>query len=118
MKNCNFLPIIKCLLYKFIVQLCLALYGPLTGGWVAADDDTDPYIVVNMEAPYIFSKIHLQGQQDEPNWVEAYRVYYSDDGGIWTLYHDANSEFVSFIYPGTYYLTTVREMDIIVNFIG
>ena len=96
MKNCNFLPIIKCLLYKFIVQLCLALYGPLTGGWVAADDDTDPYIVVNMEAPYIFSKIHLQGQQDEPNWVTAFKIYYRENQTTnWTLYQDDVGEYVS-----------------------
>jgi hypothetical protein len=38
--------------------------GVLAGGWVAGINDANQYIEVNMEAPYKFTQIHMQGQED------------------------------------------------------
>ncbi|VDI79459.1 Hypothetical predicted protein [Mytilus galloprovincialis] len=72
------------------------VFGPLAGGWVAGTNDLDQYIEVNMEEFYQIKQIHLQGQQDEANWVTAFRVYYVDNTtGNWTLYKNDVGEFVS-----------------------
>ncbi|XP_071121965.1 uncharacterized protein [Mytilus edulis] len=70
------------------------IYGPLTGGWVADDTDMAPYIQVNLEDAYKITKVHLQGQQDEPNWVESFQITFSNDGSVWTLYHDDSGEYI------------------------
>lgn len=73
-----------------------AVFGPLAGGWVAGTNDLDQYIEVNMEEFYQIKQIHLQGQQDEANWVTSFRVYYVDNtAGNWTLYKNDGGEFVS-----------------------
>jgi hypothetical protein len=39
-----------------------------------------------MEEAYKLTTFYLQGQSDEPNWVTAYKLYYTDDPmGNWTL---------------------------------
>ena len=69
--------------------------GPLSGGWIAAMNDNNQYIDVNMEEIYIIKKIHIQGQQDEPNWVTAFQIYFVDNTtGNWTLYHEYTGEYV------------------------
>lgn len=51
-----------------------------------------------MEELYNIKQIHLQGQQDEPNWVTAFQIYYIHNTmGNWTLYHDDSGEYVSFL---------------------
>jgi hypothetical protein len=46
-----------------------------------------------MEEAYKLTTFYLQGQSDEPNWVTAYKLYYTDDPmGNWTLYQDSTGE--------------------------
>ena len=69
------------------------------GGWIAGSNDVDQYIQVDMEEAYKLTTFYLQGQSDEPNWVTAYKLYYTDDPmGNWTLYQDSTGEFVSQLY--------------------
>ena len=52
-----------------------------------------------MEEAFKLTTFYLQGQSDEPNWVTAYKLYYTDDPmGNWTLYQDSTGEFVSQLY--------------------
>ena len=76
--------------------IILASLGPLSGGWVAGSNDTNQYIQVNLEEPYRIKQIHIQGQQDEPNWVTAFKIYYRENQTTnWTLYQDDVGEYVS-----------------------
>ena len=50
-----------------------------------------------MEEPYKFTQIHLQGQEDEANWVTAFKIYFNNsDTGNWSLYQHESGEFVSY----------------------
>ncbi|VDI75919.1 thrombospondin 2/3/4/5 [Mytilus galloprovincialis] len=86
------------------------VFGPLAGGWVAGTNDLDQYIEVNMEEFYQIKQIHLQGQQDEANWVTSFRVYYVDNtAGNWTLYKNDGGEF---IFLGNNDQDTIRTTDL------
>ncbi|KAL5007409.1 hypothetical protein ScPMuIL_016215 [Solemya velum] len=57
------------------------------GGWVAGVNDKNQYFQVDMEVPYKYTKIHLQGVDGEPKWITSFRVFYTNnDTGPWTLY--------------------------------
>ncbi|XP_052067581.1 uncharacterized protein LOC127706896 isoform X1 [Mytilus californianus] len=87
------------------------VFGPLAGGWVAGTNDLDQYIEVNMEEFYQIKQINLQGQQDEANWVTAFRVYYVDNTtGNWTLYKNDAGEF---IFLGNNDQDTIRTTDLV-----
>jgi len=83
--------------YSKLFTLHLANFGPLTGGWVAGINDGNQYIGVNMDEPYKLTQIHMQGQEDEANWVTAFRMYFIDsDTGNWSVYQHESGEFVSY----------------------
>jgi hypothetical protein len=85
------------IIYSKLFTLHSAEFGPLAGGWVAGINDANQYIEVNMETPYKFTQIHMQGQEDEANWVTAFRVYFNNsDTGNWSPYQHESGEFVSY----------------------
>lgn len=85
------------IIYSKLFTLHLAEFGSLTGGWVAGINDDNQYIEVNMEEPSKLTQIHMQGQEDEANWVTAFRVYFNNsDTGNWSLYQHESGEFVSY----------------------
>ncbi|XP_071121963.1 uncharacterized protein [Mytilus edulis] len=81
-----------------------------SGAWVAGTNDADQYIQVDMEDPYKFTKLYLQGQSDEANWVTAFKLYYTDDdAGNWTLYQSTSGEF---IFLGNIDSTSTAELTL------
>ncbi|KAJ8299288.1 hypothetical protein KUTeg_023348 [Tegillarca granosa] len=60
--------------------------GGLTGGWVAAVDDTNQWIQVNLSTLHYVHIVQLQGREDEANWVTSLSIYYSNDSSNWIQY--------------------------------
>lgn len=42
-----------------------------------------------------FSRMILQGRDDEANWVTTFSAYYSTDGATWTKFVDSKGDDVS-----------------------
>ena len=59
-----------------------------SGGWVAATDDTDQWIQVDLQERYYYNELWIQGRSDEANWVTNLTVLTSDDAQNWTTYAD------------------------------
>ena len=46
------------------------------GGWIAADDDTDPWFQVNFITNVTISGIATQGVDKDESWVTSYEISY------------------------------------------
>lgn len=69
------------------MYLFSAVIGFLAGGWVAQNLDTNQYIQIDLKEPYKFTAVHVQGREDQDQWVTSYQLYYSDqEAGPWNLY--------------------------------
>ena len=54
-----------------------------SGGWIAADDDTEPWFQVNFIINTTVTAILTQGQDDGQNYVKEYTVmFFNGEGGL------------------------------------
>ncbi|ELU16245.1 hypothetical protein CAPTEDRAFT_57683, partial [Capitella teleta] len=61
-----------------------------SGGWVAEVEDANQWIMVDMQEPYNYHKMLVQGRQDSAMWVDTFAIYSSQDGVTFTGYTDEN----------------------------
>ena len=74
------------------------VYSGLSGGWVAGVADTNQYLEVDMNLPYKFTKVHIQGRQDADEWVTSFKIFYYTDGtSSWDEYTHSNGQNVIYI---------------------
>ncbi|KFM64508.1 Hemocytin, partial [Stegodyphus mimosarum] len=64
--------------------------------WVAAKDDENPFIQVDLLTFINVTGIMTQGRNDANEWVTAYRLEYSDDGQDWISVDDNSSNAMEF----------------------
>lgn len=63
------------------------------GGWVAGVSDTNQYFQVDMQVLYKFTKVHIQGREDENEWVTSFKLlYYDAKNSNWTAYVNNNGQ--------------------------
>ena len=67
----------------------------MTGGWVAAVNDINQWLQVDMTTAYKFQKVMIQGREDEDMWVTKFTITYSDDGAVFELYKNINGTSVN-----------------------
>ena len=75
-----------------------------SGGWKSQPDDPNPWLMVDLENPYVFTQVAIQGHDVLPYWVTRFSLNYSDDNSLW--YQHLNSStgtFVYFVLYITYY---------------
>jgi hypothetical protein len=62
--------------------------GERVGAWIAATDDTNPWLQVNFKSNVTVRGITTQGRSDKGEWVTTYEVSYSIDGMNFDTYED------------------------------
>lgn len=65
---------------------------------------------MDVQNPYIFHYILIQGRSDEAMWVDSYSIYYSYDDVSYTKYADENGTDVSEHFLLKIILTTVMDV--------
>lgn len=67
------------------------IYSHLAGGWVAGTVDINQYVEIDMNMPYKYTVVQIQGRSDANEWVTAFKLmYYNDTLGGWQVYTDAS----------------------------
>ena len=64
------------------------IYGERVGAWVAAADDTNPWLKVDFKSNATVRGITTQGRFHEAEWVVTYEVSYSIHGLIFDTYEE------------------------------
>lgn len=54
------------------------------------------FLQIDMEVPYVFNQIAIQGHDQSPYWITEFNLYYSDDSVAWTAHTDDAGNFMSF----------------------
>lgn len=87
-----------CWLLRLVLFIITEDLGGLTGGWVAAVDDVNQWIQVNMSTLHYIHIVQIQGREDEANWVTSLSMYYSNDSFNWIQYVNETGNTVSIIH--------------------
>ena len=60
--------------------------GQKTGGWVASDDDTQPWIRVDFRVNVTLKAISTQGREDADEWIRSYEISYGTNASALQKY--------------------------------
>jgi len=95
------ITVVVCTLYWSTVLgtlhcICLITdaFSGLAGAWVAGVADTSQWLEVNMNMPYKFTAIQIQGRSDEEQWVTSFKIEYYD-GATWLTYQNSGGDTVT-----------------------
>lgn len=64
---------------------------------MAAIDDVNQWIQVDMETEHRIHIVQLQGRDEEANWVTSFSISYSTDGANWNTYQNSSGYNVSIV---------------------
>ena len=69
-----------------------AIYARLNtdGAWVAANDDKNQWVKVNMYRQTVITGVKMQGNPSSDKWVTRYKVEFSLDHALWKYIPDEN----------------------------
>ncbi|XP_060579535.1 uncharacterized protein LOC132736424, partial [Ruditapes philippinarum] len=85
-------------------------YSRLAGAWVAGVLDTNQYVEVDMNMPYRYTAVYIQGRSDADEWVTSFKLlYFDEETSVWTTYTDALG---SDTFVGNTDRTTVVRYDL------
>ena len=56
--------------------------------WCARPSDTNPYLQINLQTPYIICAVSTQGNSQADHWVKNYTLQFSNDGTTWMVYRE------------------------------
>ncbi|WAR01795.1 TSP3-like protein [Mya arenaria] len=86
------------------------VYSELAGAWVAKVADTSQYMEVDMDLPYRFTKVHIQGREDADEWITSFKIlYYNDTSSSWDEYTDSSGQN---IFLGTTGRDAINVLDL------
>ncbi|XP_048579550.1 lactadherin-like isoform X2 [Nematostella vectensis] len=68
-----------------------ARLGTTSGAWCAGSGDVSPYLQVDLGSSHMICAVATQGDPSADQWVQTYRINYSDDGANWTNYRENNT---------------------------
>ena len=60
------------------------------GAWIAAIDDKNQWVEVNMFRQTVVTGVNMQGNPSSDNWVTRYKVEFSLDHAVWEYVPDEN----------------------------
>ena len=60
------------------------------GMWIAANNDKNQWIEVNLYRQTVVTGVNIQGNPSPDNWVSKYKVEYSLDHVTWDFVSDEN----------------------------
>ena len=69
----------------------------LSGGWKPLQNDTDPWLQIDLEKPYVFTQIAIQGHNELPYWVTKFSLNYSDDTSNWYQHMNSSTGWNKFV---------------------
>ena len=71
------------------LHLLPSVPGAISGAWVAADGDTNPWLQIDLiKRNTKVTSVATQGRQDYPQWVTKYSLLYSNDSIAWHYYKE------------------------------
>ncbi|XP_048579368.1 receptor-type tyrosine-protein phosphatase S isoform X3 [Nematostella vectensis] len=68
-----------------------ARLGTASGAWCASLGDVSPYLQVDLGSSHMICAVATQGDSSADQWVQTYRIDYSDDEANWTSYRENNT---------------------------
>ena len=66
--------------------------------WCASSRDSTPFLEVDLGSVHIICAVATQGNSQADKWVKTYRVMYTTDRKVWSVYHEQNREKVRVSY--------------------
>ena len=60
------------------------------GAWIAATNDKNQWVEVNLYRQTIVTGVTMQGNPSSDKWVTSYKVEFSLDHDTWEYVHDEN----------------------------
>jgi len=64
--------------------------GRLNSGssWCARESDSNPYLQIDLHTLHIICAVSTQGNSQEEQWVQTYKLQLSTDGSTWKDYKE------------------------------
>ena len=76
-------------LYKYIIYF---IAFTQSGGWSAGANNINQWIQAELETDFKITAVQTQGRQDYIQWVEEFRIMYSNDGKRWNSYKNSDGK--------------------------